>query len=103
MPLALPRVQAAILTLIIGSLFATLEPTTADSRQVMSLSSLSVMNMAMFSMPQVGIVFANKRCGRACTACRTGSWPTQTSGSFFSTSTLWRNCCGLAAAGFLRS
>jgi hypothetical protein len=50
-----------VLTLIIGSLFTGLDPTTQDARQVMSLSSLSTQTMAMMSTPQIGLVFQTKR------------------------------------------
>ncbi|KAI3428353.1 hypothetical protein D9Q98_006733 [Chlorella vulgaris] len=53
--------QAGILTLIIGSLYTGLSVTGDGTRQVMSISSVSVMNMAMFSSPQIALVFANKR------------------------------------------
>jgi hypothetical protein len=45
-------VQAAILSLIVGSLFATIEVDPSDARQAMAVSTLSVMQMALFGLPQ---------------------------------------------------
>ena len=50
-----------MLGLIVASLFATITPSVQDGRQVMALASLSVQSMAMMSVPQIGLVFANKR------------------------------------------
>jgi ABC-type multidrug transport system ATPase subunit/ABC-type multidrug transport system permease subunit len=53
--------QALIIGLIIASLYARVDPTSADARNALSLSTLSITFLAMMSMPQVAMVFETKR------------------------------------------
>jgi hypothetical protein len=60
-----PCVQTVIMGLIIGSLFATIDPTVADGRNAIAVLVLSTIFLSMMSSPQIAFVFMTKRQGRS--------------------------------------
>lgn len=55
-------IQTVIMGLIIGSLFATIDPTVADGRNAIAVLVLSTIFLSMMSSPQIAFVFMTKRC-----------------------------------------